>query len=94
MELFSKMTSSRAPLANLQIPGYLFGAVGEVTSIVGSFSDPEQQAFYTTDQKWEFFLEISLSLESRPVPKRLLYIVKFPATSLWASKQVLVAKKN
>jgi len=59
---------------HLRTPGYLFGAVGEVTSIVGSFSDPEQQAFYNSDQ--------------RPVPKRLLYIVKFPAASLWANEQV------
>ena len=41
-------------LSNEHIPGYLFGAVGEVTSIVGSFSDPEQQAFYNSDQRWEF----------------------------------------
>ena len=59
------MTSSRA-LANIHIPGYifgalsnehfpgyLFGAVGEVISIVGSFSDPEQQAFHNPDPRWE-----------------------------------------
>ena len=51
-------------LSNEHIPGYLFGAVGEVISIVGSFSDPEQQAFYTTDQRWELIWKFPYPLSA------------------------------
>ena len=54
--------------------GYLFGAVGEVTSLVGSFSDPERQAFCTGP--------------NTSIPKRPLYIITFLASALWADGQV------
>ena len=58
----------------LQTPGYLFGAVGEVTSLVAAFSDPERQAFFEGP--------------ASNVPKRQLYIVTFSASALWADGQV------
>ena len=54
--------------------GYLFGAVGEVTNLVGSFSDPEHQAFYAGP--------------ITNIPKRPLYIITFLASALWADGQV------
>jgi len=59
---------------HLRTPGYLFGAVGEVTNLVGSFSDPERQAFYTGP--------------NTSIPKRPLYIITFLASALWADGQV------
>ena len=59
---------------HLQTPGYLFGAVGEVTSRVAAFSDPERQAFFEGP--------------TSNVPKRPLYIVTFSASALWADGQV------
>ena len=58
----------------LQTPGYLFGAVGEVTSLAAAFADPERQAFFEGPNS--------------NVPKRQLYIVTFSASALWADGQV------
>jgi len=52
----------------------LFGAVGEVTSLVAAFADPERQAFFEGP--------------ASNVPKRQLYIVTFSASALWADGQV------
>jgi len=59
---------------HLRTPGYLFGSVGEVTSLVGAFSDPERQTFFEGP--------------TSVVPKRPLYIVTFSASALWADGQV------
>ena len=68
-----QVCGSHIVAAKHQTPGYLFGAVGEVTSLVGAFADPERQAFF------------SLNTD---VPKRPLYIVTFSASALWADGQV------
>ena len=62
------------------LPGYLFGAVGEVSSFVGAFSDPERQAFFNPN--------------NNDVPKRPLYIVTFSASALWADGQVPIYPKH
>ena len=59
---------------HLRTPGYLFGALGEITCFVGVFPDPERQAFFNPN--------------SDAVPKRPLYIVTFAASALWAGGQV------
>ena len=51
-----------------------------MTSFVGTFSDPERQAFFNPN--------------SHDVPKRPLYIVTFSASALWADGQVPIYAKR